>query len=396
VREAPRRRRRGRNADLETPLTFASYNMPVVRTTPRNAHTARTTGADGRNVDLEMPLTFANYHHTKGFGESIYEQEEPSPAVVSENGRVKCGPCGLCSRRSETRSRGYSVEDLTATALRGNGAGGRALSDDAIDPDLRERLAQVRRQGWSLRGVWGWVKHIGEATYTSSSQLYYERAELNAVRDVMLTGHADAVLQLLQSTETNMKALGRGLGAWSVPAAHTATEIETCWQQARGSKHARWCLFENRALAEYMEARVEHVRNSPASFIFEASWKAQEDTRMQEALPPQWSHPQPSSSGSWSSLEPEPEPEPALHSAGGHLSRELSIRSASTRDPSTLVASLINRYGRASDKAMVRLGTEIARLDHLIDTKYDINMKLTAAAFSLVFMYGQSHGDGSD
>ena len=45
---------------------------------------------------------------------------------------------------------------------------------------------------------------------------------------------------------------------------------------------------------------------------------------------------------------------------------------------------------------MVRLGTEIARLDHLIDTKYDINMKLTAAAFSLVFMYGQSHGDGSD
>ena len=43
---------------------------------------------------------------------------------------------------------------------------------------------------------------------------------------------------------------------------------------------------------------------------------------------------------------------------------------------------------------MTRLDTEIARVNYLIDTKYDINMKLTAAVFSLAyFLYGQSHRD---
>jgi hypothetical protein len=42
---------------------------------------------------------------------------------------------------------------------------------------------------------------------------------------------------------------------------------------------------------------------------------------------------------------------------------------------------------------LIIIGTEISRLKHLTDTKYDINMKLTAAAFSLVwFVYGARAG----
>ena len=89
---------------------------------------------------------------------------------------------------------------------------------------------------------------------------------------------------------------------------------------------------------------------------------------------------------------PEPEPEPEPKPGPPHFSRESPV--AIARDPDTaLVVNLINKYGRASVDAMTRLDTEIARVNYLIDTKYDINMKLTAAAFSLAFLYGQNHRD---
>lgn len=336
----------------------------------------KTTGADGTALergqslrqDLEEPLSFVNFRHTRGLGESQSEPVENQPEWVRE-----------------VRRRGHSVEKQTVDALRGARQNGRLLSNDTIDPDQRRQLEMSRRHGWSVPGLWGWAKHIVEALFTSSAQLYYERAEVVAVRDVMLTGNADAVLQLLQNTEGDMKAMGTG-DAFSVP---QETEIKTCWQRTRGLRHSRSQLFENRTLAKYMEARVRHVKNSPASFIFEASWKAQESKQWHEAVPTQWNQPQQGGNES-STPQMQPQPEPEL-AAGGWVSREIPPTSD---DPSMLVSSLINRYGRASpDKAMVRLGTEIARLNYLIDTKYDINMKLTAAAFSLMFLFGQRHSD---
>jgi hypothetical protein len=348
--------------------TFPSECSPPQRMSEGLQAPLPTTGGWGRRG-----------HHVAGLGESLSGM---SPSTT--DGQF-------------AKPRTYSMEADTAQYMRGN----RGRSVDAIDPDQRLQLAMMRRQGWSIRGIWGWMNHIVEALLTSAAQLHYELQELKTVRDIMLNGQPEAVLQLLQNSEADLKRL-RGTN-FSVPEQsnvqehHTAVGLpndtdediaQTTWcQRVRGTQNTKQ-LFENQQLATCMELRLQSVKNSPAKFIFDPEWKNRETARWQNAVPKQWcGEEQPEVATPRFLLEPEPE-----LGESGLLSRQVSTGPAAkvAQDPGTLVNSLVNRYGRASpDKSMVLMGMEISRLKHLIDTKNDMNMKMVVGATTLLFLFAQ-------
>lgn len=51
------------------------------------------------------------------------------------------------------------------------------------------------------------MNHIAEALLTSTAHLHYELQELKTVRDIMLNGQPEAVLQLLQNSEADLNRL---------------------------------------------------------------------------------------------------------------------------------------------------------------------------------------------
>ena len=302
------------------------------------------------------------------------------------------------SNGQPVKPRTYSVEADTAHYMRGD----RGRSLDAVDPDERLRLAMMRRQGWSIQGIWGWMNHMAEALCTSYAQLNYELQELKIVRDIMLNGQPEAVLQLLQNSDADLKRL-RGSN-FSVPehldvqqnnsSVGLSNDVDediarTTWcQRVRGTQNTNQ-LFENQQLATCMELRLYSVKKSPARFIFDPEWKAQEMVRWQDAVPQRWSDEE--QQVDTARVLSEPEPEPELEDPG-LLSRALSTGPTAkvAQDPGTLVNSLINRYGRASpDKSMILMGMEISRLKHLISTKDDINMKMMVGTMSFVFLLAQ-------